>query len=131
MTVTPFICLLEMSTRVVLSNVVSLFLCVLVFCLVLRLLSFTLFAFHPILMTLSYIGFTTQAILLICRKANIFNLICASESKKRKLALVIHTLTQIIATYFLLAGFGIVFYDKLRFSKPHFSRCFFSISIGF
>jgi hypothetical protein len=118
-----------MSTLATLSNIFSIFLCAVISGFVFRVVGFKFFTFHPILMTFAYIGVATQGILIIRSQSNIFTIFCPRESKNRKMGLLLHTLTQIFATYLLLAGFGVIYYDKIRFEKPHFSRYFNEIEI--
>ncbi|CAF0796281.1 unnamed protein product [Brachionus calyciflorus] len=73
----------------------------------------SLFSWHPFLMTLGYVGFLFQAILVFSRESSLFATI------KHKNKITLHWIFNTLGLFSILLGYAAIYYNKEERGKPH------------
>ncbi|XP_077133138.1 transmembrane reductase CYB561D2 [Ranitomeya variabilis] len=75
----------------------------------------SLFSWHPVLMSLAFSFFMTEAILVFSPDSSLL------RSFSRKARVRAHWALQLLSTLCATLGLGIIYYNKVVHEKPHFS----------
>lgn len=72
------------------------------------------FSWHPFLMTLGYVGFLFQAIVVFSRESSLFG------SLKHKTKVTLHWALNTFGVFSILTAFAVIYYNKEEHGRPHF-----------
>ena len=73
----------------------------------------SLFSWHPFLMTIGYVGFLFQAILVFSRESSLFS------NLKHKQKITLHWICNTLGLISILVGYAAIYYNKEEHDRPH------------
>ncbi|RNA36289.1 cytochrome b561 domain-containing 2 [Brachionus plicatilis] len=83
----------------------------------------SLFSWHPFLMTIGYVGFLFQAILVFSKESSLFS------GVKHKNKVTLHWILNALGVFSILVAYAAIYYHKEEIERPHFKSWHGTIGI--